>query len=175
MTGVSTWGPSQPSLLTMHHWPASLPFSAAYIEPQCCSNILMWPAARKYQKPSPTHAKILAAVLICLAWAHELGAGVNIVRGLPLSGAHKPGCTRSSPRGCVASSSRITSRSSRLSWMYARCPTQPSATQRIAPNPSDRGYTFTSPFRKITNEARDIQTPNLLIWSQTRCRCAIAP
>ena len=100
MTGVSTWGPSQPSLLTMHHWPASLPFSAAYIEPQCCSNILMWPAARKYQKPSPTHAKILAAVLICLAWTHELGAGVNIVRGLPLSGAHKPGCTISSTRGC---------------------------------------------------------------------------
>ena len=29
--------------------------------------------------------------------------------------------------------------------------------------------------QKITNEARYIQTPNLLIWSQTRCRCAIAP
>lgn len=26
-----------------------------------------------------------------------------------------------------------------------------------------------------TNEAREIRTPNLLIWSQTRCRCAIAP
>ncbi len=25
------------------------------------------------------------------------------------------------------------------------------------------------------NEAREIRTPNLLIWSQTRCRCAIAP
>jgi hypothetical protein len=25
------------------------------------------------------------------------------------------------------------------------------------------------------NEAREIPTPNLLIWSQTRCRCAIAP
>jgi hypothetical protein len=24
-------------------------------------------------------------------------------------------------------------------------------------------------------EAREIRTPNLLIWSQTRCRCAIAP
>ena len=26
-----------------------------------------------------------------------------------------------------------------------------------------------------TNEAREIRTPTLLIWSQTRCRCAIAP
>ena len=25
------------------------------------------------------------------------------------------------------------------------------------------------------NEAREIRAPNLLIWSQTRCRCAIAP
>ena len=25
------------------------------------------------------------------------------------------------------------------------------------------------------NEAREIRTPNLLIWSQTRCRCATAP
>ena len=25
------------------------------------------------------------------------------------------------------------------------------------------------------NEARGIRTPNLLIWSQTRCRCAIPP
>ena len=25
------------------------------------------------------------------------------------------------------------------------------------------------------NEAREIQTPNLVIWSHTRCRCAIAP
>ena len=25
------------------------------------------------------------------------------------------------------------------------------------------------------NEAREIRTPNLLIWNQTRCRCAIAP
>ena len=25
------------------------------------------------------------------------------------------------------------------------------------------------------NEGREIRTPNLLIWSQTRCRCAIAP
>ncbi len=25
------------------------------------------------------------------------------------------------------------------------------------------------------NEAREIRTPNLLIWSQTRYRCAIAP
>ena len=25
------------------------------------------------------------------------------------------------------------------------------------------------------HEAREIRTPNLLIWSQTRCRCAIAP
>ena len=29
--------------------------------------------------------------------------------------------------------------------------------------------------RWIKNEAREIRTPNLLIWSQTRCRCAIAP
>ena len=27
----------------------------------------------------------------------------------------------------------------------------------------------------LRNEAREIRTPNLLIWSQTRCRCAIAP
>ena len=27
----------------------------------------------------------------------------------------------------------------------------------------------------MVNEAREIRTPNLLIWSQTRCRCAIAP
>ena len=25
------------------------------------------------------------------------------------------------------------------------------------------------------NEGREIRTPNLLIWSQTRCRCAIPP
>ena len=25
------------------------------------------------------------------------------------------------------------------------------------------------------NEAREIRTPNLVIWSHTRCRCAIAP
>jgi hypothetical protein len=25
------------------------------------------------------------------------------------------------------------------------------------------------------SEAREIRTPNLLIWNQTRCRCAIAP
>ena len=29
--------------------------------------------------------------------------------------------------------------------------------------------------RRRSNEAREIRTPNLLIWSQTRCRCAIAP
>ena len=29
--------------------------------------------------------------------------------------------------------------------------------------------------RRRNNEAREIRTPNLLIWSQTRCRCAIAP
>ncbi len=27
----------------------------------------------------------------------------------------------------------------------------------------------------LANEAREIRTPNLLIWSQTRYRCAIAP
>ena len=31
------------------------------------------------------------------------------------------------------------------------------------------------PTLKSQNEAREIRTPNLLIWSQTRCRCAIAP
>ena len=31
-----------------------------------------------------------------------------------------------------------------------------------------------SPNRR-KNEGRKIQTPNLLIWSQTRCRCAIPP
>ena len=29
--------------------------------------------------------------------------------------------------------------------------------------------------RAQENEGREIRTPNLLIWSQTRCRCAIAP
>ena len=33
----------------------------------------------------------------------------------------------------------------------------------------------TSRLHPKTNEAREIRTPNLLIWSQTRCRCAIAP
>ena len=28
---------------------------------------------------------------------------------------------------------------------------------------------------KRANEGREIRTPNLLIWSQTRCRCAIPP
>ena len=28
---------------------------------------------------------------------------------------------------------------------------------------------------KTIHEAREIRTPNLLIWSQTRCHCAIAP
>ena len=27
----------------------------------------------------------------------------------------------------------------------------------------------------VKDEAREIRTPNLLIWSQTRYRCAIAP
>ena len=27
----------------------------------------------------------------------------------------------------------------------------------------------------MKNEGREIRTPNLLIWSQTRCRCAIPP
>ena len=27
----------------------------------------------------------------------------------------------------------------------------------------------------IKIESREIQSPNLLIWSQTRCRCAIPP
>ena len=30
-------------------------------------------------------------------------------------------------------------------------------------------------FPRSRNEAREIRTPNLLIWSQTRCHCAIAP
>ena len=29
--------------------------------------------------------------------------------------------------------------------------------------------------RPTENEGREIRTPNLLIWSQTRCRCAIPP
>ena len=31
------------------------------------------------------------------------------------------------------------------------------------------------PMRPSKNEGREIRTPNLLIWSQTRCRCAIPP
>jgi hypothetical protein len=27
----------------------------------------------------------------------------------------------------------------------------------------------------MKSEAREIRTANLLVWSQTRCRCAIAP
>ena len=33
----------------------------------------------------------------------------------------------------------------------------------------------TSRVHPKTNEAREIRTPNLLIWSQTRCRCVIPP
>ena len=29
--------------------------------------------------------------------------------------------------------------------------------------------------RQSKHEGREIRTPNLLIWSQTRCRCAIPP
>ena len=29
--------------------------------------------------------------------------------------------------------------------------------------------------KQFLNEGREIRTPNLLIWSQTRCRCAIPP
>ena len=29
--------------------------------------------------------------------------------------------------------------------------------------------------QRCRNEGREIRTPNLLIWSQTRCRCAIPP
>ena len=29
--------------------------------------------------------------------------------------------------------------------------------------------------QRFKNEGREIRTPNLLIWSQTRCRCAIPP
>ena len=32
-----------------------------------------------------------------------------------------------------------------------------------------------SNFNHCKNEGREIRTPNLLIWSQTRCRCAIPP
>ena len=34
---------------------------------------------------------------------------------------------------------------------------------------------LTIKMRAQRNEAREIRTPNLLIWSQTRCHCAIAP
>ena len=37
------------------------------------------------------------------------------------------------------------------------------------------GKSFCCRFGGQENEAREIRTPNLLIWSQTRCRCAIAP
>ena len=35
--------------------------------------------------------------------------------------------------------------------------------------------TWTSHAHEQANEGREIRTPNLLIWSQTRCRCAIPP
>ena len=36
-------------------------------------------------------------------------------------------------------------------------------------------FTQVAETNPCTDEAKAIQTPNLLIWSQTRCRCAIAP
>ena len=36
-------------------------------------------------------------------------------------------------------------------------------------------HAYMSQHRHNKLEAREIRTPNLLIWSQTRCRCAIAP
>ena len=56
-------------------------------------------------------------------------------------------------------------------------PTQP-LTKKPAPN---QHLSLSSPTPSChpsyhdENEAREIRTPNLLIWSQTRCRCAIAP
>ena len=38
-----------------------------------------------------------------------------------------------------------------------------------------RRHAYMSQHRHNKFEAREIRTPNLLIWSQTRCRCAIAP
>ena len=46
-----------------------------------------------------------------------------------------------------------------------------------APHRSSRliGHVHGALARHAQNEAREIRAPNLLIWSQTRCHCAIAP
>ena len=46
-----------------------------------------------------------------------------------------------------------------------------------APHRSSRliGHVHCALARHAQNEAREIRAPNLLIWSQTRCHCAIAP
>jgi hypothetical protein len=44
-----------------------------------------------------------------------------------------------------------------------------SETRRLSPGSSSRCE------HQIENEGKEIRTPNLLIWSQTRCRCAIRP
>ena len=38
-----------------------------------------------------------------------------------------------------------------------------------------RAYSARGKSTQQRNEGREIRTPNLLIWSQTRCRCAIPP
>ena len=38
-----------------------------------------------------------------------------------------------------------------------------------------RAYGAKRESKRQRNEGREIRTPNLLIWSQTRCRCAIPP
>ena len=40
---------------------------------------------------------------------------------------------------------------------------------------SERARTSAQPSADVQNEDREIRTPNLLIWSQTRYRCAISP
>ena len=41
--------------------------------------------------------------------------------------------------------------------------------------PDNSRWTFRVAKHNMRSEAREIRTPNLLIWSQTRCHCAIAP
>ena len=50
-------------------------------------------------------------------------------------------------------------------------PLSPAAPQRGAWGWMVKGQGVT----RAKSEGREIRTPNLLIWSQTRCRCAIPP
>ena len=57
----------------------------------------------------------------------------------------------------------------------ARVAVTPECRGAYSDEPDNSRWTFRAPARNMRSEAREIRTPNLLIWSQTRCHCAIAP